>query len=199
MPSSIVDQAPDGSLRGAFLDRARRAVEGLCRQLDDAALHAAVAAPTDNAVLIAALRAAPDTALVSASDPLAEARLEGLRISERLLNHEGAPWSVQAVAAHLGITRQAVAKRVRSHRLLAVDIGRHGQAYPAWQFVRGGVLTGLEAALGALTEHDAWMQLSFFLGATPFLDDRSPLEALRAGDADAVLRAARRFTHQGGA
>jgi hypothetical protein len=195
MPASIVDQTPDGSLRGAFLDRARRAVEGLCRQLDDAALHAAVAAPTDNAVLIAALRAAPEGALVSATDPLAEARLEGLRVAEGLLNQEGKPWSVQAVALHLGITRQAVAKRVRGRRLLALDIGRHGQAYPAWQFVRGGVLSGLEPVLEAL----AWMQLSFFLGASPWLDDRSPLEALRAGELDAVLRAARRFAEQGGA
>jgi hypothetical protein len=43
------------------------------------------------------------------------------------------------------------------------------------------------------------MQLSFFLGASPWLDDRSPLEALRAGELDAVLRAARRFAEQGGA
>jgi hypothetical protein len=199
MSTALVEQVPDGTLRGAFLDRARRAVESLCRQLDDAALHAAVAAPTDNAVLISALRAAPDTTLVSAADPLAEARLEGLRISEQLLNHEGKPWSVQAVAAHLGITRQAVAKRAASHRLLAIDIGRHGHAYPAWQFVRGGVLPGLEATLDALDGHDAWMQLSFFLGASPRLDDRSPLEALRAGALDAVLQAARRFTQQGGA
>lgn len=188
-----------GSLRGAFLDRCRRAIEGLSRQLDDAALQAVVSAPTDNAVLLAALRAAPDTALVNAADPLAEARLVGLKAAEALLHTEGSPWSVQAVAEHLGITRQAVSKRVRGHRLLAVDIGRHGQAYPVWQFVRGGVLPGLEPALAALSEHDSWMQLDFFLGESVFLDERTPLAALRSGDLAGVLRAARGFLEHGAA
>lgn len=188
-----------GSLRGAFLDRALRAIEGLSRELDDAALQRAVAAPTDNAVLLAALRAAPEAALTTAVDPLAEARLEGLRVAEELLNTEGKPWSVQAVAAHLGITRQAVAKRVRHGRLLALDIGRHGQAYPAWQFVRGGVLPGLEQVLSELSAHDPWMQLGFFLGANDRLGGSTPLDCLRRDDLSSVVVAARHFTEQGGA
>lgn len=188
-----------GRLRGAFLDRCRRAIEGLSRQLDDEALQAAVAAPTDNAVLLSALRAAPEAALINAVDPLAEARLAGLKIAEGLLHAEGRPWTVQAVADHLGITRQAVAKRLRARRLLAVDIGRHGQAYPAWQFVRGGVLPGLEPVLSALAEHDPWMQLDFFLGENLLLGGETPLAVLRRGDDAAVLRAAHRFTEQGGA
>lgn len=195
---SLAPTAP-GSLRGAFLDRARRAIEGLSRELDDAALQTAVAAPTDNAVLLTALRAAPEAALTTTVDPLAQARLRGLEVARRLLAAEGEPWSVPAVALHLGITRQAVAKRVRAGRLLALDIGRHGQALPTWQFERGGVLAGLEAVLDALADHDPWMKLAFFLSDSPWLADRRPLDVLREGDLPAVLRAARHFTEHGGA
>jgi hypothetical protein len=85
---------------------------------------------------------------------------------------------------------QAVYKRFRAGRLLAVDSGRHGQAFPAWQLVPGGILPGLEEVLAALADFDPWMRLAFFLEANAATGGKTPLEALRRGKLADALRAA---------
>ena len=82
--------------------------------------------------------------------------------------------------------------RVFEHvRYLAVEIGPRKLAFPAWQFVNGKVLEGIPEVLGELHETvGPWMAISFFLNPSEAIG-RSPLEALRAGDVDAALEAAR--------
>src|SRR5438128_536122 len=109
--------------------------------------------------------------------PLAEARLRGIEARRQLLAAEGGTVGIQQVATLLNISRQAVYKRYRAGRLLAVDCGRHGYAFPSWQLVPGGVLPGLEKTLRALPDLDPWMKLAFFLGATVALKEVNPLEA----------------------
>ena len=85
------------------------------------------------------------------------------------------------VADHLHLTRQGVNRRRRTGGLLALDVGRLGFRYPAWQFTRGGTLRGLESALAALRDHDPWTQLSFMLSPSARLDRDTPMAALRQG------------------
>jgi len=84
-------------------------------------------------------------------------------------------------------------------RLLALDTGRRGYLYPAWQFGPRGVLPGIEAVLGAFDGVDAWTQAAWFLSGDARLDDDTPLEALRRGEAEAVRRAAAAYGEQGAA
>ncbi len=121
---------------------------------------------------------------------LAEARLRGIEARKRLLEAEGGSLRAQVVASLLNISRQAAYKRYRAGRLIAVDCGRHGFAFPAWQFVPGGILPGLEEALVPLADFDPWMKLAFFLEANAVTGGKSPLAALRQGKLQDVLRAA---------
>jgi hypothetical protein len=182
--------AGDSSVRGVFTRRALRAVARLSQQMGEASLREAVSASSDYGVLLTALESEPGLAALSPEDPLAEARLRGIKARTRLLEAEGGTLRAQEVASLLNISRQAAYKRYRAGRLLAVDCGRHGFAFPAWQFVPGGVLPGLEEVLAALADFDSWMKLAFLLEANVATGGKPPLAALRKGQLRDVLRAA---------
>jgi hypothetical protein len=184
------------ALRGVFARRALRAVAELSRRMEEPALQEAVSAPSDFGVLLAALEAEPGLSLLTRDDPLAGAKLRGLAARQDLLSREGGTLGVQEVADLLQLSRQAVHKRHRAGRLLAIDCGRHGDVYPAWQFVPGGVLPGLEEVLQVLAGMDPWMQLAFFVNENLALDGETPLAALRGNDLAAALRAARLYGEQ---
>ena len=112
---------------------------------------------------------------------------------------EGGSLSASAVAELLGISRQTVNKRRQAGQLLALSLGRHGYAYPIWQFSDDDVLPGVPATLEKLEDHDPWMQARFFLTANKRLDDARPIEKLRNGDVDAVLQAAAVYCEHGAA
>ncbi|HEX6900735.1 MAG TPA: helix-turn-helix domain-containing protein [Thermoanaerobaculia bacterium] len=186
----VLVRPSDAPLRGAFTRRALRAVACLSRQMGEASLREAVSAPSDYGVLLTALESEPGLAALKPDDPLAEARLRGIVARQRLLTAEGGTLSVQEVASLLNISRQAAYKRYRAGRLLAVDYGRHGLGFPAWQLVPGGVLPGLEETLAALARLDPWMKFAFFLEENIATDGKTPLAALRKGRLNDVLRAA---------
>lgn len=91
-----------------------------------------------------------------------------------------------------GVTKQAVNDRVRRHRLLALKTGSGRLVYPAAQFDEHGVIDGLGKVLDVLVpdETEAWTVASWLTTRDPGLGARSPIEALRAGDVDAVVTAA---------
>ncbi len=180
----------DASIRGVFTRRALRAVASLSRQMGEASLREAVSAPSDYGVLLTALESEPGLAALTPDDPLAEARLRGIEARKRLLTAEGGTLGVQEVASLLNISRQAAYKRYKAGRLLAVDCGRHGLAFPVWQLVPGGVLPGLEETLTALADFDPWMKLAFFLEENAAVGGKTPLAGLRQGQLKDVLRAA---------
>ena len=190
---------PPNSVDAVFMMRARRAFESLIRDLPRDDLSSAVSAPSDFEVVLTAMLAArkllartdPDR------DPLELARLRGQKARLVLLNKEGGTLSAGETADLLGISRQAVNKRRQSNRLLAVPLGRHGFAYPAWQFTDDGVVPGFEAVLQQLTRHDPWMQARFFLQSSKALGDMRPLDELRKGNVEAVQAAATRYGEHG--
>jgi biotin operon repressor len=179
--------------------RALRAVSKAIVNSPIRALAEAASAPTDVEVLVRALQQPDSIETLKADDPLAPARLRGLREREKLLEVEGGTLSADDVAKHLNITRQAVNKRRQQGALVGLDAGRHGYLYPAWQFVREGTIPSLEPVLEALNGHDPWMQHIFMVSGNTRLNDRTPLEALRQGLLDDVLTAARALGEHGAA
>jgi hypothetical protein len=181
---------------------ATRALRAVSKAIANSPVHAlaeAASAATDVQVLVRALQQPDAIEALKLDDPLGPARLRGLQERERLLAVEGGTLPADGVARHLNVSRQAVNKRRQHGALVGLDAGRHGYLYPAWQFVRAGTVRGLEAVLEALQEHDPWMQHIFMVSRNARLDNRTPLEELREGRLDAVLKAARAFGEHGAA
>jgi len=87
-----------------------------------------------------------------------------------------------------------VDKRRIEGKLLALDFGtKRGFRYPAWQsdLVQDtDARASFERVLGSLAEEGAWSRYRFFTQVAPALGGLSPIEALRAGRREEVLRAA---------
>ena len=130
-------------------------------------------------------------------DPVAEARLRGVEARRRLLEAHGGALTAAEAAEALGMTRQGVDKRRKEGKLLAVQSGRRGWRYPAWQFTEKGAVDGLEEVLGELKQWDGWTQAGFFVTKSALLGEKTPLEALRAGRMKVVKRAAAIYGEQG--
>jgi hypothetical protein len=190
-----VRRAGGGISTRVFLARALNAIASVASELDERSLTVVAGAPSDYDVLLQVLEE-PETA-TRLKDPLASARLRGLRLRERLLAAEGGSISAAEVADLLHISRQAVNKRRRAGHLIGLSIGRHGYFYPTWQFnERGELLPGLKETLDILANHDPWMQAAFFLNPNASLNDVMPLALLRSGDIAMVLHAARLYGEQ---
>lgn len=194
--STVLDELNDmgkDARRRPFLTRTLRAIEEVASTLPGPALNTAVSASSDLEVLLTALLSKEVLARLSGSDPLAGAKLRGLEARVSLMAQEGGMWTVQQVADHLGgISRQAIDKRLRLGKLLAIETGRHGRQLPVWQFTEGGVLPRMEEVLAALEGHDPWSMLAFFLSPNVITEGKRPLDLLRSGgNVEPVLRAAR--------
>lgn len=187
-----------GPVESIFLARALNTLAGLVQALDTPALIEAAAQRTDYGVLLRALEAPEVVAALVADDPLAEARLQGLEARTFLLHAEGGAVSADEAAALLGLTRQAVDRRRRANKLLALTMGRRGYVYPAWQFCEQGTLPGLEETLAVLDAFGPWSRLSWFISPNARLDRRSPLSLLREGQVAPVIKAAQLYGEQGG-
>lgn len=93
-----------------------------------------------------------------------------------------------------GVSRQALSERIRAGDLIAYQTGGDRWVLPRWQFrPEGGLLPGLPEVLarirGALPQASPLFPFTFFLQADPVCGGRTPLQALRDGDLDTVLRA----------
>jgi len=181
-----------------FLMRAIDAILELT-ELSDDCLATAAAAPNNFWVLLRALEAPAAMKTLAAVDPLAPAHLRGLEAKHRLVQQGGGVLTAAQAARALRLSRQAVDKRRLAGKLLALALGRRGYVYPAWQFTPRGTVQGLEGILGALREHDPWMQAAFFLNRNSRLGDRTPVEMLSAGRLEEARAAAHAYGEHGAA
>jgi hypothetical protein len=87
----------------------------------------------------------------------------------------------EQAAQRLGISPQAVSKRVASGGLVALHRGRVSQL-PAWQFYEGGVLPGLKQVIAAYPGGPLSLT-SWATSPSPDLDGATPAQtlALRGG------------------
>jgi hypothetical protein len=114
-----------------------------------------------------------------------------------MLKNSGGVLSSGKVAELLNVSRQAVDKRRAANRLLALTQGRRGYSYPSFQFEEAKTLDGLEEVLKNLSALDPWMQLKFFTSPHERLGNKTPIEALRTGKVNDVVRAATGYGEQG--
>jgi hypothetical protein len=189
----------EAQARHHFMARALAALEDLAGHLDAPTMGLLSEPASGYGVLLGALEQPRALEALRREDPLAAARVRGLRLREELLNAEGGAIGASETAARLHITRQAVDKRRRAGKLLAVELGRRRWLYPTWQVQDGQVLPGLEEVLSDLSTHDPWMQLGFFLSGDYRLGERTPLDALRQGRLADVRTAARAYGEHGAA
>jgi hypothetical protein len=137
----------------------------------------------------------------SAFEPDARARavLRGLEYAREDLRDAGGAYDLDQVRSVLnGVSRQAITKRVKDGSLLAVPGPNGKRSYPTFQFTgEGTVVSGLKAVLDAFPSRNPWMVLNFLVNPQDALGGGKPIDLLRAGDADAVVAAARRIGVQG--
>lgn len=182
-------EAEGSPLQRAFI---QRVMTGLTRfaKGGDEAIAAAMKASTDVGTLAYVASELAASPAVAELDPMAALLAAGAKTKQELLERAGGILGVNDVAGLLGITRQAVDKRRRAHRLIAIPQG-HDYAYPAAQFAGSGLVPGLDQALAAMPVQDPWMRLEWLLTGDDELDGASPLEALKAGrTGDVVANAA---------
>lgn len=177
-------ETPMSPLERAFF---QRVMGGLARfsKAGDNALEAALRAPTDVGTLAYVASALAASPAVTELDPAAALLAEGAKVKQALLERAGGALGVNEVAAILGISRQAVDKRRRANRLIAVPHGRD-YIYPAAQFDAGTLLPGLDRALEAMPVEDPWMRLEWLITEDGELGGTSPREALKVGRTDDV-------------
>jgi hypothetical protein len=199
-PPARPSTASPGDARHRFTARVLASLEELASRLDGRRL-AAVAAERSSGygVLLSALEQPEAQEVLRRDDPLAPARLRGIRAREELLRAEGGAIGAPEMAALIRVTRQAVDKRRKAGKLLAVGAGARRWLYPAWQVRDGEVLPGLAEALGALAPRSPWARLGWFLSGDARLGGSRPLDALRAGRLEEVRSAARAYGEHGAA
>jgi hypothetical protein len=123
-------------------------------------------------------------------DPLAPALARNEEHREMLLRRAGGALSAEEAARSLEMTREAVDEWRRAGLLLAIPEGSDWR-YPACQFQQSDVVPGLAEVVRGLAAAGPWVTLDFLLAPDTVLGGRTPLQALRKGDRDAVLRLVR--------
>jgi len=182
-----------------FFSRAFNALSSITNELSSQSVEELTASPTDFELLVNAVSATSTAAASSDGDPLIRAKLRGIEHRKRILEKLGGTLSAEQVSELIGISRQAVDRRRSQNQLIGLTQGKRGYAYPAFQFEDGKTLDGLKEVLHALSGHDPWMQSIFFANGNDRLTGRTPLDALRQGKTEAVVRAAEAYGEQGAA
>jgi hypothetical protein len=113
------------------------------------------------------------------------------------IEHHGGALSAAEMAARLGLTPEEVEARAAAKRLLWFPEGEV-RLYPAVQLGPRGLLWGVEALGEALPIDNPWVRLDWFLTSDDRLGGETPLEALRRGETDLVIRAALGYGGMGG-
>jgi nucleoid DNA-binding protein len=129
--------------------------------------------------------------------PRALALLRGKKISEDDLKDSGGSYTLQDVETLLGISRQAIDKKVQDGALLAIP-GPHGRRrYPTVQFTKDGTVPGLQNVLKSLPSANGWFRLNFLVTPDSHLAGRRPIDVLKEGNIESVLTAAKAIGVQG--
>jgi hypothetical protein len=196
-----VEPAPSDDLVQAFIARTGRALARIAELMPRERLLDAVGAPTDTDVLYRSLQ---DAAAIGAEiktdapDPLTGALLRGAEMKRDMLKAEGGVLSARQLAQHLGITPQGVGRKRERNQVFWLQVG-DGYVYPAFQVGTSGLTPGIRDVLDAFQVPDPWMRVSFMLTGDRRLDDRRPLDLLRQGVVDDVVRAAAAYGEHGAA
>jgi hypothetical protein len=181
--------------------RTGRALTRIAERMPRERLLEVVGASTDTDVLFRSLQ---DAVAIGAEitpeapDPLTEALLRGSEMKREMLKAEGGALSAQQLAAHLGITPQGLGRKRDRDHVFWLDIGE-GYVYPAFQIGKNGLLPGIREVLSAFEIDDPWMRVQFMLTGDRRLGGHRPIDALREGKVEEVVRAASAYGEHGAA
>ena len=138
---------------------------------------------------------------LGAPDDLAERAAAALPAARHPYDGYGPFYDTTGLTKWLGVSRQALADRVRRGSLLACRTGEGHLVYPAWQFGRDGSLRdGLAPVLRAFAGVDGWAVAAWLTTPAPALRDMSALDWLvvAGDDRAAVVALAARTRSAGG-
>lgn len=153
-------------------------------------------ASSDLEVLLALLEESIILEHLKSKDPLAGAKLRGLRKQLDLLEKEGGCVSSSEAAEILKMSKQGVHKARSEGRILGLPRGQNQYYFPVWQFPNGKLLPGLKEVYAAIDAND-WMKASFMLAPNTRLNNQSPLDVLRSGAIGPVIEAASLYGEHG--
>jgi hypothetical protein len=108
---------------------------------------------------------------------------------ERLLTGEDMLTSDKA-ASELGIAKETLYRWRKARRVLALKGAKPGYRYPKFQF-DSQVFPVMERVLAAMPGYDSWGIYLFLTQREPLLYPDTPLEWLKKGKAEEVLKVAR--------
>jgi hypothetical protein len=118
---------------------------------------------------------------------------------QKLLTRAGGGLTATEIASRLGVDSQRVGRLRETHNLLAVPDPNGNWLYPACQFEGNEVTPGLKEVLSEFAVTNPWTRLYVLISHDSALSGRSPIEALRDGDLEAVRRIVRGYGQQGAA
>lgn len=132
-------------------------------------------------------------------DARSRALLRGRDIALHDIKAAGGAFTLDEVCQLMGrVSRQVIERRVREGRLLAVPGPSNRRVYPAVQFrADGQVLPGIKDVLQAVPTENPWAILNFLVNPDSHLDERKPIDLLKAGQTELVVQAATNLASQG--
>jgi hypothetical protein len=181
------------------MDRARKTFEAIVLRTGSAGLEPLQTSTNEVGFLLQAARLAIEALGIptsAAEKKLHDARLRGLARMAQLRKAAEPCLESGRVCGLLGVSRETVRKKVDRKQLLALPKGGD-RVFPAFQFKDGDVVPGLSEVLAALETDSPFVALSFLLSRSPDFSDRTAIEALQAGDREAVVLEAKRFLKHG--
>lgn len=111
------------------------------------------------------------------------ANLDLVEARRDVLERAGGTYNTAEAAEILGVSPEAVRKRVQRDSLLSYQTPSGEHRLPRAQFTDSGVLEGLSEVLHAMHVQESWMRIQLFL-------DRDVVGALEKGRVDDAVRAA---------
>lgn len=116
----------------------------------------------------------------------------GLQLVNRMKKAEGGYFTGKELSRFFSISSPSLYRRRKERRVVFWRDGNHEFYYPKWQFTESGALLGgVQEVLQIFKSSDEWRIMRYFFSARLQLDEKSPLELLRAGQTERVIEHAR--------
>ena len=141
-------------------------------------------------------RLAEKVAVTNENDAFERVRLRSIGVGNDTLAEEGGALSDAEFAKRLNVrSRQTIHNYREAGKIFAVSSGARNFVYPALQIHKGALLPGLAEVSRILNDSQTAPMgiLLFFLTPAEALEDERPLDLLRKGEIEGVLRHAKRY------
>jgi hypothetical protein len=116
---------------------------------------------------------------------------EGSELVRALAEAEGGSFSLEEASALLRISSDQLITHIRDCRVVAWTCHGGHPRLPRWQFENAGLLTGIRQVLEIFRSQDQWRVMRYFLAKRQSLDNKRPLDLLRAREVGKVIVHAR--------